>query len=97
MFVLYDTVWSMCIQQAPRIEVQSVIFIYQCIEKPLHYKGWYKYLSILNNFMDRPTQNIDIYKLFQVVETFIYFYMKVYNWFAIASYMILAFWYLCID
>ena len=29
--------------------------------------------------MDRPAQNIDIYKLFQVGETFIYFYMKVYN------------------
>ena len=78
-------------QEAPRIEVLSVTFIYKCIEKPLHCKDWYKYLSILKNLMDRPAQNIDIYKLFQVGETFIYFYMKVYNWFAIASYMILAF------
>ena len=36
--------------------------------------------------MDRPAQNIDTYKLFQVAETFIYFYRKVYNWFAIAWY-----------
>ena len=51
-------------QEAPIIEVQSVMFIYKCIEKPLHCKDWYKYLSILNNLIDSLAQNIDIYKLF---------------------------------
>ena len=65
---------------------QSEMFIYQCTEKPLHCKDLFKYLLLLSNLMNRPGQNLDTYKLLQAAETFIYFYVKVCKWFAIAWY-----------